>query len=147
MRITRPVTPSRAGIRGRVRSHASRADICWPRTARLTAAVRMPLSTRTANAVITASMPPLVIAPASTVRSPSGSALLVETEVSIASCSSSHFTGTLITWVSAATTAERPSMTRQCRRIAAIAPSRISPTPNGRSGMIPGFGDCGGAVV
>ena len=43
-----------------------------------------------------------------------------------------------------ATTADSPSISRGCARIAEIEPSRISPRPSGRSGMMPGFGGGGG---
>ena len=65
-------------------------------------------------------------------------------EVSALSRSSSQVTGTVSTWVITATTADSPSISRGCARIAEIAPSRISPTPSGRSGMMPGFGGGGG---
>ena len=38
------------------------------------------------------------------------------------------------------TSAETPSISLGSRRIEEIAPSRISPTPSGRSGMTPGLG-------
>ncbi len=44
-----------------------------------------------------------------------------------------------------ATTADRPSISAGWARMAEIAPSRISPTPSGRSGMMPGLGGGGGA--
>ena len=43
-----------------------------------------------------------------------------------------------------ATMAERPSIGAGLRRMVVIAPSRISPTPSGRSGMTPGLTTGGG---
>ena len=58
--------------------------------------------------------------------------------------SSSQVTGTVSTCAMTATTADSPSIIRGCARIAEMAPSRISPRPSGRSGMMPGFGGRGG---
>jgi hypothetical protein len=48
--------------------------------------------------------------------------------------------------VTTATTAESPSMIAGWARMLEIAPSRISPTPSGRSGMTPGLGGGGGGA-
>jgi len=59
-----------------------------------------------------------------------------------ASCSRTQEIGTVTSWVTTATKADSPSIRRGFARIVEIAPSRISPTPSGRSGMTPGFGGC-----
>ena len=51
----------------------------------------------------------------------------------------------LMSWLIVTTTADRPSMIFGLARTHWMAPSRISPTASGRSGMTPGFGACGGA--
>ena len=47
-------------------------------------------------------------------------------------------------WVRTATASEMPRTVRQCVRMVETAPSRISPTPSGRSGITPGLAAGGG---
>ena len=112
---TSPVTPSSAGSRGLAWFHASRALIDCPRTARLTATVRIPVSTREATRVTTTWTPVAVIALAAKVTSSSGVEVVELSKLkawSPESRSSSQVTGTMRTWVIAATTALRPSIIR-----------------------------------
>ena len=139
------MTPSSVGTRGRVRSHAAAAAMRSPSTARLTTTVRMPVSSRAATSVTTTWIPVADSALAGNANCASLDGSSKEKATSPVSCSSSQVSGAVSSWVTTATTAESPSMMPGCERMLEMAPSRISPTPSGRSGITPGLGG-GGAV-
>ena len=140
---TRMETPSRGSRRGRSCTQASARVMRSPRTARLTTTVSTPASTAWARKVIA---PPMRLAPRRLPVAPRTSlGEAVSGSRADRSLAKSSVRKNEISWLIVTTTADSPSMILGLARTHWIAPSRISPTASGRSGMTPGLGAGGGA--
>ncbi len=135
--------PTRLSKRGRSSVQASPSVICRPSTARLTTTVSTPARITWARAVTAV---PIRLAPSTPPVAPSTSSV-----VAVSGSSAVRFWAKpsvmtkLISWLIVTTTADSPSMILGFARTHWMAPSRISPTASGRSGMTPGLGAGGGA--
>ncbi len=142
---TSRVASSRLGSRGRVARQASAALICWPLTPRAMIGASSParmactmnVSSRVSpNAGTTTAMirPTRCVAWAGVSCWP-GVGRLRPPRLSRVRVMVAEMTAEIVM-----TTAARPRMALGLRRMEAKAPSRISPTPRGRSGITPGLG-------
>ncbi len=136
--VARIATDIRTSLpsRGLARAQASAIVTSWPRTARLTTTVRMPCTTIWANSPTTAETICATLVAAS-ISSPGSPKVVLP--VTAESWKTKYRTVNCRIDTTVTTAADRPSCTFQCRRIVEIAPSRISPTPRGRSGTTPGL--------
>ena len=140
------VASSRAGSRGSAMRQASPAVIRSPSTLRPTTAVSRPVSRIWTMNARTRAVRPLGMTTASM---PASCAPVSVWSVPVFSPSwDRRRTSRLVVMIAemVSTTAAMPRVAFGLRRMDVNAPSRISPTAIGRSGMTPGLGACGGAA-
>ncbi len=151
-RVVSAAAPSSAGTRPRTAVQASPIDSRCPITARLTTTVSRPVRTSctssvsTVDSAVIASIPRFCRSPPGAPANPGEVDIWSNSDIvprSESHCSESHCSGSCSSVTAASTIADSPSIARGCARIAVIAPSRISVSPSGRSGTIPGLGACG----
>lgn len=141
------VRPASRGNCGRASRQASESDTGFPSTALLVTMVSRAVATMVPSSETSSTRPESSSAPRMAERS---SSVVAEGSSSAATSTESRSTKRCsrisTTCVTTAIISDMPSTVRQCVRSVATAPSRISPTPSGRSGITPGLAAAGGWV-
>ncbi len=137
-------SPNRVGTRSRVSVQASPAVILPPNTARPRMRVSTPVSSVTATnwTAKESRLPPYWVRKLSSGGAAAGFSTIGAREVSMIACPTARGIAP-----SAAAIADRPRTLLGLERISLIAPSRMSPRPSGRNGMMPGRIAGGGALA